>query len=230
MFSYFGSKSKIIKTYPTPKFDTIIEPFAGSAQYACLYGLDKPVWINDKYTVIYNIWKWLQNATIKDIDNLPELKLCERVSDITYLSQVEKDLLGFSIGISSNAPRDKCTWMAANNNSVLQFKKRVKRIIGKIDHWLITNLDYTECIIPEYNCTYFLDPPYQYRNSDYVISNNTNFYIELAAHITNLKGHILTCESIKANWLHDFKLHEIMYTTSGCHCEMLSNRMNKIES
>ena len=29
MFSYYGSKSKIVHLYPTPKFDKIIEPFAG---------------------------------------------------------------------------------------------------------------------------------------------------------------------------------------------------------
>jgi site-specific DNA-adenine methylase len=33
MFSYYGSKSKIIDHYPAPKFNKIIEPFAGSARY-----------------------------------------------------------------------------------------------------------------------------------------------------------------------------------------------------
>jgi site-specific DNA-adenine methylase len=37
MWSYYGGKSKIVQYYPDPKYDTIIEPFAGSAQYS-LYG------------------------------------------------------------------------------------------------------------------------------------------------------------------------------------------------
>ncbi len=37
MFSYYGSKSKIVKHYPPPEYDTIIEPFAGSARYALMY-------------------------------------------------------------------------------------------------------------------------------------------------------------------------------------------------
>jgi len=34
MWGYYGSKSKIIDFYPEPKEDKIIEPFAGTAQYA----------------------------------------------------------------------------------------------------------------------------------------------------------------------------------------------------
>jgi len=37
MFSYYGSKSKLAQHYPTPKYDTIVEPFAGAAGYS-LYG------------------------------------------------------------------------------------------------------------------------------------------------------------------------------------------------
>ncbi len=48
MFSYYGSKSKIIKYYSTPKHDTIIEPFAGSAQYSFHYW-DKQVILIEKF-------------------------------------------------------------------------------------------------------------------------------------------------------------------------------------
>jgi len=34
MFSYYGSKSKIVDCYPAPRYDKIIEPFAGSARYS----------------------------------------------------------------------------------------------------------------------------------------------------------------------------------------------------
>ena len=54
MFSYYGSKSKVVDLYPRPKFDKIIEPFAGSARYALKY-FDRDVLLVDKYEVIvYN--------------------------------------------------------------------------------------------------------------------------------------------------------------------------------
>ena len=32
MFSYYGSKSKIVNYYPPPKYSKIIEPFCGSGE------------------------------------------------------------------------------------------------------------------------------------------------------------------------------------------------------
>ena len=34
MFYYYGRKKQIAKYYPKPNFNTIIEPFAGSAAYS----------------------------------------------------------------------------------------------------------------------------------------------------------------------------------------------------
>ena len=34
MFYYYGRKKQIVRRYPTPLLDTIIEPFAGSAAYS----------------------------------------------------------------------------------------------------------------------------------------------------------------------------------------------------
>jgi len=37
MFYYYGAKNLLSKHYPEPVFDTIIEPFAGSAAYSCYH-------------------------------------------------------------------------------------------------------------------------------------------------------------------------------------------------
>jgi site-specific DNA-adenine methylase len=66
MWGYYGSKSKIVKHYPAPKYGTIIEPFAGTAQYALMYW-DRDVILIDKYEVICNLWKWLQTCSKADI-------------------------------------------------------------------------------------------------------------------------------------------------------------------
>ena len=60
-------KSRIVDVYPPPKFDKVIEPFAGSARYALKYW-QKEVLLVDKYDVITDIWTYLINATEKDIE------------------------------------------------------------------------------------------------------------------------------------------------------------------
>ena len=76
MFSYYGSKSKIVDYYPSPKHKKIIEPFAGSARYSLKYW-QNDVLLVDKYHIIVRTWKWLQQCSENDIRKLPILKLGE---------------------------------------------------------------------------------------------------------------------------------------------------------
>ena len=76
MWGYYGSKSKIVKHYPEPQFDTIIEPFAGTAQYSLKYW-DKNVILLEKYDVIVNLWKWLQQCSKEDVLGIRQLKYGE---------------------------------------------------------------------------------------------------------------------------------------------------------
>ena len=73
MFSYYGSKSKIVQYYPSPTCDKIIEPFAGSARYSLRYW-EKDILLVDKYKEIVDIWNYLQRAGEKDILGLLFLK------------------------------------------------------------------------------------------------------------------------------------------------------------
>lgn len=54
MWSYYGSKTKLVDLYPPPKFDKIIEPFAGTAKYSMKYW-ENDVILIEKYDVVYNI-------------------------------------------------------------------------------------------------------------------------------------------------------------------------------
>ena len=58
MFSYYGTKKRIAKKYPEPKYDIIIEPFAGAGAgagaYACLYP-DRKVKLYDTYDKIAEV-------------------------------------------------------------------------------------------------------------------------------------------------------------------------------
>ena len=95
MFSYYGSKSKIVGLYPPPKYSKIIEPFAGSARYSLKY-FDRDILLIEKYEPLVKLWKWLQIATEKDIDNLPILKRGEKISDFN-LSEGESLFLSFCV-------------------------------------------------------------------------------------------------------------------------------------
>ena len=71
MWSYYGSKSKIVDLYPRPKHGRIIERFAGSARYS-LKWFENDVLLIDKYPVIVRLWKFLQQCQPEDIMRLPE--------------------------------------------------------------------------------------------------------------------------------------------------------------
>ena len=51
-----GPKAKIVGQYPKPTKDKIIEPFAGTAQYALKY-FDREIEIYDKYELIVNLFE-----------------------------------------------------------------------------------------------------------------------------------------------------------------------------
>ena len=76
MFSYYGSKSKIVDYYPPPKHNKIIEPFAGSARYSLKFW-QNDILLIDKYPIIVRTWKWLQECSESDIRKLPIMKLGE---------------------------------------------------------------------------------------------------------------------------------------------------------
>jgi len=64
MWSYYGSKSKVVDLYPPPKQDKIIEPFAGSARYA-LKWFDRDILLVDKYPVIVDFMELLKASKCK---------------------------------------------------------------------------------------------------------------------------------------------------------------------
>src|SRR3990167_9750884 len=102
MFSYYGSKSKIVDCYPKPKHRKIIEPFAGSARYSLKY-FDREVLLVDKYEVIVRIWKYLQQCSVGDIKKLPEPTVGQKINRDDFDCIEQAWLMGFLVqqGVSS---------------------------------------------------------------------------------------------------------------------------------
>ena len=216
MFSYYGGKSKVIRHYPNPTFDTIIEPFAGSGCYSYNFGLNKKVWLNDKYKTIYEIWKYLICATSEQINSLPDIKRGDDVRTFN-ISKTERDLLGFCCSNGIARPNnivtnyaDKTVFSKTDSrwrpHTTWQLTKaRIIKNLPYIREWEITNDDYLN--LPNIEATWFIDPPYQH-GGKYYVENCIN-YKELAEWCKTRNGQVIVCENSKADWLPFIPLKEM---------------------
>jgi len=166
MFSYYGSKSKIVDLYPSPRFGKIIEPFAGSARYSLKY-FDREVLLVDKYPVIVDLWDYLKSASEKDILSLPDVNMGDDIREMG-LDPGARLLIGFCINGGSTEPKSIGTDNINRNfNSWNRDKKRIARELYKIRHWEIRLGSYED--IPNESASWFIDPPYQYGDRKSVV-------------------------------------------------------------
>jgi site-specific DNA-adenine methylase len=198
MFYYYGRKEKVFKYYPSPKNDTIIEPFAGSAVYS-LKNFEKNIIILDKDERIINIWNYLKEASSDEILSLPLLTKGQSLNDSEFdsLSMVQKDLISFFTNPSSAQPKRSVgkfnIWHEKN-------RKRLSEDVNKIRHWEILLGDYRD--IPNQEATWFIDPPYQGNGGKYYKHGNKGIdYNELSEWVQNRLGQVIVCENSEADWL-----------------------------
>jgi site-specific DNA-adenine methylase len=202
MFSYYGSKSKIAHLYPKPKYDTIIEPFAGSARYSLLHW-ERDVWLFDTSPYVYEVWRYLQQASKNDILNLPDVPSKVSLKTIKGLTEVERYLIGFHLCRGKSKPRHT----GHGQNSWSRDKIRIADSLYKIRHWLIFSSDYRTIVTPRSApVTFFVDPPYKlvqsrHGNSDRYPKGDDIDYEELAQWCWSRNGQIIVCEGRGADWL-----------------------------
>ena len=197
MFSYYGSKSKIVDYYPPPKYGKIIEPFAGSARYSLKYW-DRDILLVDKYTGIVEAWKYLIEATKADILSLPKLKAGDNINNFN-LSIGEKSLLSFLVNVG-NTGRQSMT-----ERSFDMYDDQIKNIssqVFKVKHWKIKQQSFDE--LENIEATWFVDPPYQFGGNEYKHSNKNIDFTELANWCRSRDGQTIVCENTKADWM-EFK-------------------------
>ena len=197
MFSYYGSKSKIVDCYPPPKFDKVIEPFAGSARYALKYW-QKEVLLVDKYESIVVAWNFLINASEKDILTLPKMKLGDSLDDFD-ISYEEKKFMGFMVQSSSGDRKTLTSFMADVIDANL---KKISENLFKIRHWKVKKGCYTE--LENIEATWFVDPPYQFGGEHYKEPTKNIDFNHLSNWCKNRNGQVIVCENTKADWM-DFK-------------------------
>ena len=206
MWSYYGSKGKVVNKYPSPRHDLIIEPFAGSARYSLKY-FENDVILYDKYDVIVKLWKWLQQCSQNDILSLPKMKPGETTDSYNFDCIEAKWLMGFMVQQGVNAPRKTVSKVFGGGKMeqlIERDKKRIAENLYKIKHWKIFLGDYKD--IENLDATWFIDPPYQHGGEYYrnAVSNRYIDFSSLSEWSKNRNGQVIVCENSKADWM-DFK-------------------------
>jgi len=198
MFSYYGSKSKIVDYYPPPKYKRIIEPFAGSARYSLKYW-QNDVTICDKFKNVIDVWKWLQQCSKNDILGLPKLVKGLDIRNLN-ISEVERTFLSFLV--ASGRPSNIVTKFMEYDNRNQKRYDNIANQLEHIRHWQIIYGSYDE--LENVEATWFIDPPYQFGGEHYKHGTKDLDFKYLAEWCKTRNGQAIVCENMKADWL-DFK-------------------------
>lgn len=192
-FSYYGSKWTIIDKYPKPNTDTIIEPFAGSAQYATRYP-SKKVILYDLDENIYQIWRYLISVSEKEI---MDMNLSFDHIEESKLIQEQKILVGFWIAQGGATPAKTRTKRSIENG--ILWKERICSQLKHIRHWEVYNTSYEQ--IEDHNASWFIDPPYKEKGYRYKKSSKDINYSHLSQWCKERKKEYIVCENNGADWM-----------------------------
>jgi hypothetical protein len=199
-FKYFGSKRRHIFHYPPPRYDLIVEPFAGAASYALEYP-SKQVHLYDVDPHVCRVWKYLISVPEREILSLPDIKQGTTLSEYNLTAQ-QATLIGYWLGASGRVPRQVISPWAASDPSAF-WSKGVRETIASqlqfIRHWKIFSNPYT--MAPNNEATWFIDPPYQGKGGSYLHGKSGIDYTYLRDWCNRRSGQVIVCEQEGAEWL-----------------------------
>ncbi len=213
---YPGGKSRVapmlIEKFPSG-IKEFREPFLGGASVALLFSQKNPeipVWVNDKYEYLYNFWVTLQEDgdALSDVlvgikeDHSTEEKAKELFisakEEISKADPFRKAVLFWILnkcsysGLTENS---SFSASASRQNFTTRGAKHLKNISEIIQHWEITNLDYTEVLQPDGDGVFcFLDPPYKI--GSYLYGTNAEMHKTF-----NHEDFIAECKKSPNKWM-----------------------------
>ena len=193
-FSYFGSKYRIAHRYPNPRYDLIVEPFAGSAGYSLLY-FDKAVLLVDASELIIGLWQYLIDVKESEIRKLP-VNILE-IEGI-QVCQEAKWLIGFWITQAQSTPSPRAWGFHARRfgwNEAI--RDRVAGQLQYIRHWVARQGSYERILNSP--ATWYVDPPYEKAGKRY--KNRITDYKQLGDWCKTREGQVIVCEAEGARWL-----------------------------
>jgi hypothetical protein len=229
-FSFYGGKHRLAPLYGKPKYDHVIEPFAGSAGFSTCWEPAK-VTLVEFDPVIVGIWRYLQGASAHDIERLPSL--VTHVDDLPpWVCQEARWLIGFCLDHNLSRPgQSLCNWGRTIPRKRRYFwgediKQRIINQLERIRHWTIIEGSYEDA--PDIEAHWHIDPPY---NND--AGRKYRFYPAdydaLAQWCVSRKGFVQVCEADGAPWLPSLRPVAVLpsHRPTGCSFECVYERDNR---
>jgi hypothetical protein len=197
-FSYYGSKYRIADKYPHPQFDSIIEPFAGSASYSCAHW-EHDVMLIDIDPVITGVWNFLISSSESDILSLPIEITDLRKMDLPLAA---KHLIGFWLVRCGSSPANvPHSWMRSGLHPQsfwsIEKRKRISVQVAFIKHWSVVTSSFLD--VPDAKASWFIDPPYEGPGNRYKF--HTIDYATLGVWCKSRDGQVIVTEQQGATWL-----------------------------
>lgn len=200
-FCYYGGKWRAAPRYPFPRYNKIVEPFAGAAGYATRYH-HCDVTLIERDPKIAALWRFLIHAKESEISRLPMLGHDQTVDDLGDVPAEARWLVGFWLNKGASQPCLRpSAWMRSgirpNSYWGAAVRAQLAWQVGKIKHWKIVEGSYEYAIQNE--ATWFVDPPYEGAGKLY--KHCQIDYPKLAAWVRELPGLVIVCENDGATWL-----------------------------
>jgi hypothetical protein len=200
--SYYGGKYRMAPIYPKPIYNTIIEPFAGSAGYSIRYYW-KNIILYEINPIVYSIWSYLIHVSSEEILRLPILGNNDCVDDF-HIPQEAKWLIGFWLGAGRYHPGKSLSGWGCIRSTGVWGESIINRIayqVNFIRHWKIYNESYVDIDLSK-KCTWFIDPPYNNKSGEYYKFGRKQIdYGSLGNWCRGRDGQVMVCENYGANWL-----------------------------
>jgi site-specific DNA-adenine methylase len=170
MFYYYGAKNNLAKHYKEPRYNLIIEPFAGSAAYSCFHLFRNPklkAELRDKNEDVAATWDFLLKCSERDI---VEYKTPE-------LGEYAYDFLIKTCTVSNASSRCNKMKYTERLDRVFQIqKRRLIKLLPIRDRISFKQGEYRD--IKNKEATWFIDPPYQIKDKNGSIFQNGDGYGE----------------------------------------------------
>lgn len=204
---YYGGKWRLAPRYPKPRYNTIIEPFAGAAGYSLRYP-ERDVILVEKYHVIAEIWRYLIGVSVDEVMAIP---CVEAIADLPdWVPQAARWLVGFNLNSATTTPCNVLSAGARRMNAreghtssygwSSQKRAIVAAQVQTIRHWRVIEGEFSAA--PNTAATWFIDPPYAGRpGQSYKHGSNTLDYAALGVWCGLRRGQTIVCEASGADWL-----------------------------
>lgn len=198
-FCFYGGKWRAAPHYPKPRYNRLIEPFAGAAGYSTRYPLCDVVLVETD-PVIAGLWRWLISAPASEVFALPAT-VPDTVSALD-LAPGPSALIGFWLNKGAASPRQRpSAWMRQGLHPRSfwgpEIRARIAEQVSAIRHWTVVEGDFTDA--PDEEATYFVDPPYVGAGVHY--RKRFDRHAALGEWCRSRRGQVIACENVGATWL-----------------------------